>query len=654
MTTTLPYGAWPSPITPERIVDGAATPTETWTDGGEIWWSESRPAEAGRIQIVRFSNGETHDMLPDGFSARTRVHEYGGGAWWVDRSVLFFVNWDDQRIHRIVDGGRPEPITPEPPQPSAWRYADGRVTPDGTLLFCVREDHTGEGEARNEIVVLPTDGSADPVVVVSGRDFVSDPRPSPDGSTLAWVAWDHPNMPWDTTELWRGRIERTAASVSVVSQERVAGGSDESVVQPVWGPDNDLHVISDRTNWWNIYVVEGVDALTPIHSVDADVAPPQWIFGRPAYTITPSGVLFSTWTETATTKVLRVGGDGTGQLFDVPRAELGSLRSSGETLVAIASSVDREPEIVSYAFDGATAHETVVRASRDLGLDPGMISHAEAITFPSSDGRTAHAFHYAPRNTDVVGPSGEKPPLLVMSHGGPTSAVSRSFDPAIQFWTSRGIAVVDVNYGGSTGYGRAYRQLLNGNWGVVDVEDCCAAAEYLVNQGVADPDRLAIRGGSAGGYTTLAALAFTDTFSAGGNRYGVSDIAALVQDTHKFESRYEASLVGPWPEAAALYHERSPINHLDGFNCPLITFQGVEDVVVPPAQSRAIMEALDARGIPNAYLEFEGEQHGFRRAETIITVLNAELSFYGQVFGFQPAGGVTPVVISHADALGPR
>ncbi|KAA3641075.1 MAG: S9 family peptidase [Armatimonadetes bacterium] len=652
MTTTLPYGSWPSPITPELIVEGAATPTETWADDGDIWWSESRPDEAGRIQIVRFRDGQRLDMLPDGFNARTRVHEYGGGAWWVDRGVLFFSNWEDQRIYRIVDGSPPEPITPEPPQPAAWRYADGGVTPDGALMFCVREDHTGEGEARNEIVVLPTDGSSEPTVVVSGRDFVSDPRPSPDGSTLAWITWDHPNMPWDTTELWRGPIERNGMSVSVTSQERLAGGSDESVVQPRWGPNNDLFVVSDRTNWWNIYAVSDVDALTPVYPVDAEVAPPQWIFGRPSYTFGADGALFSTWNEGTTTNVLRVDASKNSRVFDIPRAGLSSLRGLGNGFAAIATSVDREPEVVSYSFTDDSAAETVVKASRNLGLDSAMISQAEAISYPSAGGRTSHAFYYPPTNSDVAGPDDEKPPLLVMSHGGPTSAVSGSFNPSIQFWTSRGIAVVDVNYGGSTGYGRAYRELLYGNWGIVDVEDCCAAADYLVDKGLADPDRLAIRGGSAGGYTTLAALAFKDTFAAGGNLFGVSDIAALAEDTHKFESRYEAQLVGPWPEAADLYRERSPINHLDGFNCPLITFQGLEDVVVPPAQSREIMKALEERGIPNAYIEFEGEQHGFRRAENIITVFNSELSFYGQVFGFEPAGDIEPVEISHADALG--
>ncbi len=653
MTTTLPYGSWPSPITPERIVAGAATPTETWADEGDIWWSESRPDEAGRIQVVRFADGQRLDMLPDGFNARTRVHEYGGGAWWVDRGVLFFSNWEDQRIYRIVKGAHPEPITPEPPQPAAWRYADGRVTADGTLMFCVREDHTGEGEARNEIVVLPTDGSAAPTVVASGRDFVSDPRPSPDGFRLAWITWDHPNMPWDTTELWHGSIERDASSVSVTSQERLAGGSDESVVQPRWGPDNDLFVISDRTNWWNIYAVEDVDVLRPVHVVDAEVAPPQWVFGRPSYTIGTDGALISTWAEGESARLLRVERSGASQVFDVARVGLSSLRSNGSDVVAIVTSVDREPEIVSYSFTDDHVDETVIGASRDLDLDPEMISRAEAISFPSKNGRVAHAFYYAPKHADVEGPTDELPPLIVMSHGGPTSHVSRSFNLSIQFWTSRGIAVVDVNYGGSTGYGRKYRQLLNGNWGIVDVEDCCAAADYLVDEGLVDPDRLAIRGGSAGGYTTLAALAFTDTFGAGANLYGVSDIAALAADTHKFESRYESSLVGPWPEAEDLYRERSPINHLEGFNCPLITFQGLEDVVVPPAQSKEIMKTLEERGIPNAYLEFEGEQHGFRRAENIITVFNSELSFYGQVFGFEPAGDIEPVEISHADVLGP-
>ncbi|MEZ5174948.1 MAG: S9 family peptidase [Acidimicrobiia bacterium] len=651
MMKTLPYGSWPSPITPERIVADAATPTETGADGEDIWWSESRPSEAGRIQVVRSSSGIKRDMLPDGYSARTRVHEYGGGAWWVDRGVLFFCNWEDQRIYRVDGNAAPVPITPEPPEPGAWRYADGRATTDGRWLFCVREDHTGSSEARNEIVVLATDGSTTPAVVVSGSDFVSDPCPSPDGSTLAWIAWNHPNMPWDTTELWSGTINDSGGSATVAGHQRLAGASGESLIRPMWGPNNDLYVISDRTNWWNLYGVDSVEELSPVHPVAAEVAPPAWVFGRPSYAITDDGVIFSTWTEGTTAKLLRTDRDDLDRVFDIARTGLSSLRSHGDGVVAIATSQDREPEVVSYSFPEDRLVETVIAPSRNLGLDPGMISKAEPISFPSTGGRTAHAFFYPPTNSDTKGPEGEKPPLLVMSHGGPTSAVTASFNPSIQFWTSRGIAVVDVNYGGSTGYGRAYRELLYGNWGIVDVEDCCAAAEYLVDQGLVDGNRLAIRGGSAGGYTTLAALAFKDTFRAGGNLFGVSDIAALAQDTHKFESRYEAQLVGPWPEAEDLYRARSPINHLDGFDCPLITFQGLEDLVVPPSQSEAIMDALDRRGIPNAYLTFGGEQHGFRRAESIITVFNAELSFYAQVFGFEPADDIEPVAISHAEAI---
>lgn len=632
-------------------MEGAANPTEVYARDGVVWWSESRPNEGGRIQIVRWQDGSITDLLPDGYNARSRVHEYGGGAWWVSGDTVFFCNWEDQRIHRLDPGGSPIPITPEPPSPHAFRYADGAVTEDGAWIFAVQEDHTGEGEARNEIVVLPTDGSDEPVVVASGFDFMSDPRPSPGGTSLVWVAWNHPNMPWDTTELWRGSIEDVDGNVSVTNARRIAGGDDESVIRPVWGPRESLYAISDRTDWWNVYGVHDADAFVPIHPVDADGSVPPWVFGRATYGVGPSGDVYTTYVDDGVAQIARVSsGTGRSDVYATERTSIGSVCIDDDRIVAIATSPDREPEVVIFKLRGGSAVEQVVKRGRDLGLDGGMVSHAIAITFPSGD-RTAHANYYAPMNSDVEGPAESKPPLLVMGHGGPTASAKAGFDASIQFWTSRGFAVVDVDYGGSAGYGRSYRKLLEGRWGIVDVEDCCAAAEYLVRQGLVDRDRLAIRGASAGGYTTLAALAFTDTFHVGANHFGVSDIASFAEHTHKFESRYIDGLIGPYPEAADIYRERSPLHHLDGFDCPLITFQGLEDVVVPPDQSEVIMRAIDDRGIPNAYLTFEGEQHGFRKADTIVRVLDAELSFYGQVFGFTPSRVAHPVDISHADAI---
>ena len=652
MRTRLPYGSWPSPITKDLIVKGAASLIDTWESGGVVWWSELRPDESGRVQIVRRDpDGTTRDLLPEGHSARNRVHEYGGAAWWVHGETVFYTNWEDQRIYRI-DGGEPSPITPDPPNPHAWRYADGRVGEDGTMLFCVREDHSRPGEAANEIVALPTDGSAPAVVLVSGRDFVAAPRLSHDGRHLAWITWDHPNMPWDDTELWTADVVIDRTGASLVGAERVAGDPGESVMEPAWGPDGRLYVISDRTDWWNLYRVAGTDELHPRITPDAEIGAPAWQFGNSSYGFGEDGSLVATWSEGGTAVLGRLDEAGTLTAHPLPFLGLKSVRITGDTVTAVAASATEEPQVVQIPVADPSS-VSVLRPARDLGLDAASISLPRRISFAAPRNRTSHAIFYEPVSADFAGPDDELPPLIVMSHGGPTSAAKSAFQLTVQYWTSRGFAVVDVNYGGSTGYGRAYRKELEGAWGIVDVEDCVAAAEHAVAMGWVDPARLAIRGGSAGGFTTLAALARTPTFSAGANHFGVSDMTALAEETHKFESRYLDSLVGPYPAAADLYAERSPINHLDGFSAPLITFQGLEDEVVLPNQSERISEALDAKGVPHAYLAFEGEQHGFRRSDTIRRVLDAELSFYGQVFGFEPAGVDDPVALQHADRLPP-
>lgn len=647
MTTTLPYGTWPSPLSPERIVEQAAQPNSTYLHGDDLYWSEMRPSEHGRIQIVRLRDGATSDLLPEGFNARTRVHEYGGGSWWVDDDGLVFANWADQRLYRLGQGGTPAAVTPEPAVHAGWRFADGRRVPDTAVTICVREDHHGDGEARNEIVAIAeVEGGASHVsVLVTGRDFVAAPRVDPSGERIAWIAWDHPNLPWDDTEVWVGELSWTDGLPTVEDARCVAGGRGESVMQPRWSPNGVLHVISDRSDWWNVYRVADSGELEPVFATDREVGGPAWQFDMSSYGFTDDGAVVMSAPASPGTDIIVAPTDRAPTVHHLGRSGLSFLRVGGSRLSAIAGSVDHEPDVVLVDLGPSGATETIIAQGRDLGLDPAIVSVGEPISFPSAGGRVAHAIHYAPRNPEFSGPPGELPPLLVFSHGGPTSAARRSFQSGIQYWTSRGFAVVDVDYGGSTGYGRRYRRLLEGAWGVVDVEDCVAAAEYLVSEGLADRDRLAIRGGSAGGYTTLAALAFTDTFRAGANHFGVSDIAALMADTHKFESRYDDFLIGPMPESETPLRERSPIHHLDGFDCPLITFQGLEDVVVPPSQSEAIVEALDGRGVPNAYLAFEGEQHGFRRAETIMAVLDAELSFYGQVFGFDPPGIDEPVQI---------
>jgi dipeptidyl aminopeptidase/acylaminoacyl peptidase len=662
LPTAAPYGSWASPITAARIVEGAASVNELRADGPDVWWSEGRPSEAGRTQLVRrTADGARHDVLPEGWNARTQVHEYGGGAWTVRDGVVWFSAWADQRLYRLDAGAGqavPQPVTPNPIEPRALRYADADLSPDGRWLVCVRERHEPrEGqhahEVVNEIVVLPASPGEDvgepvePTVLVTGPDFVSSPRISPDGTRLAWLQWDHPDMPWDRTGLQWAAFEPERGPVE---GELVAGGPAESIVQPTWTDGGGLLAASDRTGWWNVYrftggdlVLDDPDPLTPI---DAEIGGPHWVFGQSWFTVLPDSTLVVSLGADGLQSVGVVpAGSGRVERLETPYTAVGQLRSLGDAEFAMVAAGPRDeatPLRCRFAAEGVLETE-VLRPGRDLGIDPATFSTPEPIEFPTTGDRTAHALLYRPTNPDVVGLPDALPPLLVLSHGGPTSAARPILSLGTQFWTSRGFAVVDVNYGGSTGYGRPYRERLQGTWGIVDVDDCVAAAEHLAREGLVDPERLAIRGGSAGGYTTLCALAFRDTFQAGASHYGVADCEALARDTHKFESRYLDGLIGPYPAEVELYRERSPIHHTDGFACPLIVFQGLEDEVVPPAQAEMIVDALRAKGMPVAYVPFAGEQHGFRQAPNIVRSLEAELWFYGKVFGFDPADQIEPV-----------
>jgi dipeptidyl aminopeptidase/acylaminoacyl peptidase len=646
---TAPFGSWTTPVTSEVVVGAAVRIGEVSVDGGDVVWAESRPSEGGRTQLVRRRpDGTTDELLPEGRNARTAVHEYGGAAWWVRDGVLWFTDWADQRLYRLEPEGTPEPLTPEPARPRGDRYADGELSADGTRIVCVRERHLGDRaiDVVNEIVVLDARVPGEPEVLVSGPDFVAAPRVSPDGTTLAWLQWNHPAMPWDAAEL----VVRDLASGE---ETVVAGGPVESVTEPRWRPDGSLWFLSDRTDWWNLYRWQPGHDIEAVVRTDADIGVPAWVFGTSRYAVLDDGrVVVARWRDGFDGLAVR-GLDGVLTDLDLSFTAVGSVVAAGpDAVVVVAGSPVAEPGVHRIDLSGATPRVETLRAPRDLGLGTDQISVPEAVRFPSVDGagesRTGRALFYPPVNPRFQGPEGERPPLLVVIHGGPTSKASPVLAVGVQYWTSRGFAVVDVDYGGSSGYGRPYRELLRGQWGVVDVADCLAAARALADRGRADPGRLCIRGGSAGGYTTLAALARADTpFAAGADHFGVADLEALARDTHKFESRYLDGLVGPYPEERDVYVERSPITHVERFTRPLIVLQGAEDAIVPPAQSEAIVGALRDTGVPVAYLLFEGEQHGFRRAENVRRALDAELSFYAQVLGFPLDEAITPVEVEN-------
>ena len=644
MPTVAPYGSWSSPISLDLVASegGVAYGYLSAADDG-VYWLESRPEEKGRMALVfRPYDGSPVDVVPAGFNVRTRVHEYGGGAWFRDGDVVYCSNFDDSRLYRIDSpGAEPRPITPEPKQPHAWRYADGRVFADGRLIVCVRETH-GDGEPRNELVLLPTDGSAEPRVVATGRDFYAAPRPSPDGARLAWLAWDHPHMPFEGTDLCVGDL---APDGSCANPRRVAGSESESIFQPEWGPGGGLYFISDRTGWSNLYVERDgeVSALT---REQAELGYPQWVFDLTRYAFLPDGRIACIVTRAAVDSLeLLDPASGTLERVDLPYTSLTSLRSHGDRVVVAAWS-PADPCLL-IELDATSGEHTVLRRSSELRLDERYLSTAEPISFAGADGLDAHGFFYAPKNPDYEPPADELPPLVVYVHGGPTAHVPPVLQLTTQFFTTRGIAVVDVNYSGSTGYGREYRDRLRGRWGEIDVEDSAAAMRYLAERGDVDGARVEITGGSAGGYTTLLALAVRDEFTAGASLFGVADLVSFHDETHKFESHYDEYLVGPWPDAIELYRERSPVNHADSISRPLLLLQGLDDKVVPPAQSELIVDALKQRGIPYAYIAFAGEGHGFRKAENVKHAYAAHLSFLAQVFGFQPADELEPLQIEN-------
>jgi len=641
-----PYGSWKSPIPAGPFPSiSALTGVPVCFDGGDIYWNELRPQEDGRYVLMRRTQArQTSDATPPGFNCRTRAHEYGGGAFVVDDGEIYFSHFADGRVYFQTPNTEPRPLTPE----AQLYYADLIVDRPRRRLMCVREDHTPKDrEPVNTLVALPLAGGSIGQVLVSGSDFYSNPRLSPDGKRLAWLSWNHPNLPWDGTELWTGELNAEGA---VGQAQRVAGGNDESIFQPEWSPDGDLYFVSDRSDWWNLYRWRRgrVEAVCPM---EAEFGRPQWIFGMGTYAFESAERIICAYNQrgqwtlaSLNTRTLKL------EPFDLPFTYFHSVRATPGHAAFNAAGPAIHPCVVH--LDLSTGRTETVRRLVRVDLEAGYLSAPRAIEFPTEGGRTAHAWFYPPQNKDYAAPPGEKPPLIVESHGGPTAQAYNALDLKYQYWTSRGFALLDVNYGGSSGYGREYRQRLYGEWGVVDLDDCCNAARHLAGQGAVDGKRMAITGGSAGGYTTLCALTFRDTFAAGASHFGLSDLEVFVRDTHKFEARYLDTLVGPYPQRKDLYHDRSPLHFLQQLNCPLILFQGLDDKIVPPNQAEMMFEAVKKKGLPVAYVPFAGEQHGFRRAENIKRALEGELYFYSRVFGFELADPVEPVKIENLETLG--
>ena len=652
---TARYGAWPSPIGASDVAVAGirlSGPTTVHTDSGdEVWWAEARPTEGGRTVIVRRdAAGAVSDVLPAGWNARTRVHEYGGTAWLpLPGGGLAFADWSDQRVYRLDPGSTaPTPLTPEPAEAAGLRYADPVLAPGGEEIWWVREAHD-QGTIRRHIVAVPVSGAAaaDPAAVreiAGGSDFLAFPRPAPDGRRLAWIAWDHPRMPWDGTEL---RVGELGPAGTVTSVATVLGGPDESVLQPEWADPDTLYAVSDRSGWWNLYrLPAGGGEPEPLCPRAEEFGHPLWQLGMTTYAVLADGRLVVR--HGTDTLALGVLDPASGELtdLDLPYTLFGSVDVDGDTVLTTAASPVEPPEVV--AVDLPTGAVTVLRRSMAEPPDPAYLPQPRSIVVAGPGERDVHAHVYPPSSPDAVAPDGELPPYVVFVHGGPTSHSPAILDLEKAYFTSRGIGVIDVNYGGSTGYGRAYRERLRREWGIVDVEDCVAAVQALVRDGLADGERLGIRGGSAGGWTTLAALTTTDAFAAGVSYYGVAELIAFTADTHDFESRYIDGLVGTLPEDRDVYVERAPLSHVDQLSCPVLLLQGLEDKVVPPSQAELFAAALEKKGIPHAYLPFAGEQHGFRKQETVVAALEAELSFYGQVFGFDPPGvPVLPLTRGH-------
>mgnify|MGYP001164816987 CR=1 FL=1 len=632
------YGSWSSPISADSLVKGVSTISDIKTEQNHIWWSESRPEEGGRVAVVcLFEGQEPQEITPAEANVRSKVHEYGGGAWWIKGKTLFYVNYDDQRIRKIEPGLEEKLLTPEPPEGESWRFADGRITPDGQWCICVREiHHYFEGhhiEPDNQLVAIKTDGTMEINELVVGADFYAFPRPSPDGEFLAWIQWNHPSMPWWGTELWIGHFEDGL----IKKGQKVAGGHDESVIQPEWSSSSDLFYLSDRSGWSNLYKFSTEEDELIIGG-EFDIGMPLWVFDQSRYALLEEGNPVASVTAPDGETYLATPSSLTPSEW----SSIHQIRiSADDDVILLAASHKTGPSIIK-----GIKKQKILKSPKPHKLDNAFLAAPELVEFPTLDGNNAYVRYYSPAHSSTEAPDDELPPLLVLAHGGPTASTRNELSLALRYWTSRGWAVADVDYRGSTGYGRSYMNALDGKWGLIDVADCVAAARFLVAEGQVDANRIAIKGGSAGGLTVLAALSGYDDFSAGSCRYGVADLEILANDTHKFESRYLDRLVGKYPQDRDTYVARSPIHQTETFKNPMIILQGSEDAVVPPNQSELIVEALKSKGIKHSYLLFEGEGHGFRKSENIVRALESEYSFFSQIFGFEPFDDIelTPIL----------
>ena len=635
MTITKPYGTWESLITSEMLVGGAVRLGEIVTDGDDVWWAESRPDEGGRTVIVR--NGK--DQTDKKTNVRTLVHEYGGSAWWVRNGTLVYSQYLDQRLYRRDKSGDSIPLTPESETQQSYRYADGRITNNEDWYVCVRETHTSsDEEPSNEIVAVPLDGSQQIRVLVSGPDFVSSPRVSKEGDQIAWVQWNHPNMPWDDTQLCIASLEEM-----VLSNQKVTKSKAESFFQPEWDDQGNLHVVSDRNNWWNLFRVDQstneID-LTSLTNIEAEIGLPQWVFGQSRYAFVGDEIWF-VYREAGIDKLATLSSNGQFEQIKIDATEIESVTNYQDGIVATVSSWKAESSVMFINSEEVRP----LSKTRNLDIGESWFPVPETFTYQTSDSEKAHALFYSPTNPEYEIHKNENPPLIVLAHGGPTGSARRQLQLSIAYWTSRGFGVADVDYRGSTGYGRLYRNRLRNSWGLADVEDCVAVAKHLVAQKKVDKNRLAIKGGSAGGFTVLAALTFHDTFTAGASRYGIADLAILAKDTHKFESRYLDRLVGKWPEDEEIYKQRSPIHHIEQLSTPMVILQGSEDPIVPPNQAHLMAKKLKENDIPHALIEFSDEGHGFRKAPNITKAIESELAFFAQIFNFEPFDDLPKICI---------